>query len=93
VSPYLNQAEPASAKNVNDPYPPAMPRRLEVIHRDIVALLPIDCCAELAPLVARHYPVFILAHHLVTDRVHRMGRIYRNLLGARSAFCRNTIEL
>src|SRR2546426_1009038 len=33
-----------------------MPPRLEIVHRDAVALLPPRCCAELAPAVARPLP-------------------------------------
>ena len=74
LSPYLNQAEPASAKNV---------QRTPIRQRCRAAWkLSIETLLLCFPSIAvrnwhrswhGHYPVFILAHHLVTDRVHRMG--------------------
>src|SRR6266567_3184787 len=58
-----------------------MPPRLEIVHRDIVALLSPRCCAELAPPVARPLPG---AHSHASpgyrsDPPH--GHIDRNFLG------------
>ena len=73
LSPYLNQVEAASIKNVQ--HTPVRQRCRAVWKLFIETLL---CCP---PIAARNwyrslrsrYPVLILAHHLVTDRVHRMG--------------------
>src|SRR6266571_1801800 len=50
-----------------------MPPRLEIVHRDIVALLSPRCCAELAPPVARPLPGAHSHASPGTDRIHRMG--------------------
>jgi peptidoglycan/xylan/chitin deacetylase (PgdA/CDA1 family) len=74
LSPYLNQVELNSVKNV---------QRVPIRHRcRAVWKLSIQTLLLLWPsILARNwyrslrgrYPVLILAHHLVADRVHRMG--------------------
>ena len=74
LSPYLNQVEVASVKNVQQA---SIRQRCRAVWKLFIETL-LLCWPSIAARNWRRsrrgrYPVLILAHHLVTDRVHRMG--------------------
>lgn len=74
LSPYLNQVEPASVK---DPQPGPIGQRCRATWKLCIETL-LLCWPSIAlrncyRRLRGRYPVLILAHHLVTDRAHRMG--------------------
>jgi peptidoglycan/xylan/chitin deacetylase (PgdA/CDA1 family) len=74
LSPYLNQVEPASVKTVQ--WAPIRQRCRAVWKLCIETLLlcwPSIAVRNWHRSMRGRYPVLILAHHLVTDRIHRMG--------------------
>jgi peptidoglycan/xylan/chitin deacetylase (PgdA/CDA1 family) len=74
LSPYLNQVEPASVKNVQRA---PIRQRCRAVWKLCIETLLLGWPA----IVVRNwyrswrglFPVVIVAHHLVTDRIHRMG--------------------
>jgi len=73
LSPYLNQVEAATIKNVRAP----IHQRCRAVWKLCIETLLLGCPSIAVRNWYRslcgRYPVLILAHHLVTDRVHRMG--------------------
>ncbi len=74
LSPYLNQIEPASIK---DQQPAPMCQRCRTAWKLCIETLllcwPSIVLRNWYRSLRSRYPVLILAHHLVTDRAHRMG--------------------
>lgn len=74
LSPYLNQVEAASIKNVQQaPIHQRCRAAWKLCMETLLLCSPSIAVRNWYRSLRGHYPVIILAHHLVTDRSHRMG--------------------